>query len=486
MRKVINALMEKYKNLGKPVKASLWFLICNIIQAGLGVLSTPIFTRMLTTEEYGVVTTFNSWRSILMIFTSLNLSYGVFNNAMVKYEDSKTRDEYVSCMQGLYCLITLAFVLFYAVTYRWCNKVMGLSTEVVILLLIDLLCYPALLFWSGRQRYEYKYKWLVIITLLMSVANIAVGIIFVQVSEQKDVAKIASGVAVDVCVCGFFLVYQFLKGKKFCIPKFWKYALAFNIPLIPHYLSEIVLNQSDRIMISKYVDYSATANYSIAYSIVTLLQLLMSAINASFLPWAYSCIKTKKYKEIQRMGNVLMILIAGVIILLMLLAPELIFIFAGNKYAEAVYVIPPIAMSIFFMFLYDMFSTVEFYFGKNIGVMIASVCSAVLNLLLNWIFIPLFGYQAAGYTTLFCYFVYAAGHYFFYRSACKQYMDGEKAYDGKAMLAGTGIMMIVTLLVNMVYPYTLVRYAIVLLIFVVLVWKRKVIYDRLMTMKKKE
>ena len=76
---------EKYNNMSVPVKASLWFLICNVINAGIVVISTPIFTRLMSTDQYGVYNTFYSWRNVLMIITSLNLSYGVFNNAMVKY-----------------------------------------------------------------------------------------------------------------------------------------------------------------------------------------------------------------------------------------------------------------------------------------------------------------------------------------------------------------------------------------------------------------
>lgn len=486
MKKIVKTLLEQYKGLSTPVKASLWFLICNVLQAGLGVISTPIFTRMMSTDEYGVFNTFNSWRSILMIFTSLNLSYGVFNNAMVKHEDSKTRDEYISCMQGLYCLITVAFIIFYCFTWKWCNKALGMSTEIIVLLLIDLFCYPALLFWSGRQRYEFKYKWLVVVTLLMAVLNILVGIIFVKFAVHKDVAKILSGVLVDVIFCGFFLIYQFLKGRKFCIPKFWKYALAFNIPLVPHYLSEIILNQSDRIMISKIVGPTATANYSISYSIVTMLQLVMSAINASFLPWAYGCIKNKQYKEMKKMVNILMVMIGAIIIVLMLFAPELILLFAGRRYAGAVYVIPPIAMSIFFMFFYDMFSTVEFYFGKNIGVMVASVISAVLNIALNEILIPKFGYYAAGYTTLICYFIYALGHYFFYRNACKKNLDGERTFDEKALLIGAIVMMGITLLINLVYPYIWLRYVIVVIIVTIFVWKRNFFIDKFKMMKSKK
>lgn len=485
MKKKISGLLNVYKNMSIPAKASIWFLFCNILQMGLNVLSTPIFTRIMEPDEFGITNTYNSWRSILIIFTSVNLSYGVFNNAMVKYEDAETRDRYVSSMQFLYTLITCSYFVFYLLARDWCNHVLKMSTELVVMMFVDLICYPALLFWSGRQRYEFKYKWLVIVTLLMTLLSIGVGVVAVLFSEDKAMAKITSTIAVNVLFGGFFYGYQFVKGKKLVNLKFWKYALAFNIPLIPHYLSEMILTQSDRIMISNLESDAATANYTIAYSIVLIMQLVMSAISASYLPWSYEQLKKNNYEALKKMGNILLIMISGCIFLLMMFVPEIIFLFAGNKYADAVYCIPPIALSIFFMFLYDLFSTVEFFYAKNIFVMIASVTAAALNVGLNAYFIPIYGYHAAGYTTLFCYFFYATGHFIFYRYICKKTLGIKEIYDKKFILFLSAIMFAITLTVNLVYDKIIVRYIIAAIIIVIAFFKRNFILDKLKLMKEK-
>ena len=67
MKKIIT----KYKNLPEAVKASLWFTICSILQKGISFITVPIFTRLLTTEQYGVVSIFYSWESIFIIFCTL-------------------------------------------------------------------------------------------------------------------------------------------------------------------------------------------------------------------------------------------------------------------------------------------------------------------------------------------------------------------------------------------------------------------------------
>ena len=99
----MNKIIQKYKNSNVAIKAALWFTICNLLQKGITMISMPIFTRLLSTEQYGVLTIYNSWYSIISIIVTLNLAGGVIFNAMTKYEDDK--DRFISSMQGLSTLI---------------------------------------------------------------------------------------------------------------------------------------------------------------------------------------------------------------------------------------------------------------------------------------------------------------------------------------------------------------------------------------------
>ena len=87
-------IYKQYNNLSVPVKASLWFIACFVIQRGLQFIGMPIFTRIMSQEDYGVYSVFFSWTNILCVISSLNIYSGVFNKAAVKYEDE--RDEYIS------------------------------------------------------------------------------------------------------------------------------------------------------------------------------------------------------------------------------------------------------------------------------------------------------------------------------------------------------------------------------------------------------
>ena len=119
------------------------------------------------------------------VLTSLYLANGVFNNAMVKFDYD--RDKFTSVMQGLTLTITGSiFIVFLFFQGLW-ERVLGLSSTIIILMFIEMLVTPALSFWSGRQRFEYQYKKLVTVTLIQSIANPVLGLIAVSLS--RDVYK---------------------------------------------------------------------------------------------------------------------------------------------------------------------------------------------------------------------------------------------------------------------------------------------------------
>ena len=83
---MLTKIIKKYQSVPVQVRASFWFLVCSFLQRGISVITTPIFTRLLTTGNYGQYGVFNSWLDIVSIFVTLRLYYGVFVRGLVKFE----------------------------------------------------------------------------------------------------------------------------------------------------------------------------------------------------------------------------------------------------------------------------------------------------------------------------------------------------------------------------------------------------------------
>ncbi|MFQ9049946.1 MAG: lipopolysaccharide biosynthesis protein [Coprococcus sp.] len=475
--------IKKYTSISVQARAAIWFSACSILQKGISFIVVPIFTRILTTEQYGTYSLYLSWLQILTIITSLYLYYGVFTNGMNKYDTD--RDRYISSMQGLTLTITaIVFAIFFVTQNAW-SDILGLAPHLIFLMFVEMAVTPALSFWSGRQRFEYKYRKLVIVTLCKSIVNPVLGLIMVSLAEDKATARILSVVIVEVCFCGVIMVYQFLKGKCWIDKKYWKFALGMAIPLLPHYLSGMILNKGDQIMISKMVSTSAVAFYSVAYNIGMLVQIFTNAISNSFTPWIYQRIKADKYEKIPETINFLMLLVAAISLGLMLLSPELVLLFGSSGYASAAYVIPPVAASVFFIFLYNILATPQFYFEKTSFLMVSSILAAVVNLGLNYIFIKQYGYVAAGYTTLVCYVLYSIGHAIISRKVMKEFIPGKTLFDYKCVVGLSVLVIFAGIGCNFLFDYKIVRYGLLVILGIVAFVKREFLMSSIIGLKKK-
>lgn len=472
-----------YSKLSAPVKASLWFTICSIVQKGITLLSTPIFTRLLTTEQYGEYSVYQSWYAIISIFATLNLSAGVLFNGLTKYEDD--RDRIISSFQGLSTTVTGILFVIYLVFRNFWNEIFGLSTLFMVAMFIELLVVPAYAFWAVKQRYDYKYRVLIILTISVAFISPLLGVIAVLNTSYKAEARIVTYVLVQVFQGAFFYVYNMRKGKTFFKKEYWKFALMFNLPLIPHYLSMTILNQADRIMISRMIGTGEAAIYSVAYQISMMMTIVTTAINNSFVPYTYKEMKARNYESIKKNSNMLLVLIGIACIVAMCFGPEIIKIFAAREYYDAIWVVPPVAASVYFIFLYSLFANIEFYFEQTKFVMVASCGGAIANLLMNYLFIPKYGYYAAGYTTLACYILFSFAHYYFHKKVLNNHNEIGVIYNTKFIFGFSFILCLFMIFMPMVYNYIFVRYGILLIIAIGVIAKKDSILTVIKQMKKK-
>ncbi|MGI5058563.1 lipopolysaccharide biosynthesis protein [Treponema pectinovorum] len=479
----MNKFFQKYKNLSPAVIASFWCAICAIIQKGISFFTVPIFTRLMTPSEYGNVNLFLAWESIIAIFATLNLSSGVYNVGLTKFEDSN--EKFTSSLLGLSLLTTFIVFTLLGITYPISAKLLGLNKYTFFMLFIFVACSPCIEFWSQSERFNFRYKKLVFITLLLAILNPILGIFLIKYSALDNYyARIVSIVVVQ-----FFIslpIFFALLKKSNCLyeKNFWKYALKFNLPLIPHYLSTIILSSSDRIMIGYLCDARRAGFYSVAWGLSYTVTIITSSISTSLNPYTFKKFKQLKFNDVAKVANLIIILVALCCLGFIAIAPELMHFVAPAEYQNAFRVIPPLVSCSYFIFIYSLFGNVEFYFEKSKYIMVASIVGALLNIGLNYIFIQIFDYVAAGYTSLFCYICFAFAHYAFAKRICKK--NGNiKIYSNKFIFAISIIYTVLTFVLTFMYNSIIFRYSFVVAIFLLMVFFRKQIIYILKEVKTK-
>ncbi|MBP3816611.1 MAG: oligosaccharide flippase family protein [Firmicutes bacterium] len=453
-------LTSKCKSIPIQIRASFWFLICTVLQRSISIITTPIFTRLLTTEEYGQYSVFLSWMGILTCFVTMYIYSGIYPQAIVKFEEE--RSQYSSAMQGLTIALVTAWLCVYFILINFWNKLFTLNTPQMLAMFVIMWANAIFGFWSAEQRVEYRYRKLVIVTLIEAILQPVLCVVLILLSNNDKVTGLVWGIAIATFLSYVaLLIRQLLKGKVFFSKKIWSYSLKLAIPLIPHYISTVLLNSSDRIMIQKLVGDGQAGIYNLAYTVSICGTLISQAMLQTLQPWIFQKIKADKYEEIKKVAYPALVVIAVVNLLVVLFTPELIRLFGPESYHDAIWVMPPIAMSVFFMFMYNLFSTFEFYYEKSSYVSAATVIGAALNIALNYVFIKQYGYYAAGYTTLFCYIVFAVAHYLFMRRICRKEINNTIVYDVKILILISVAFLLCGFALMVTYDYQLLRYGIV-------------------------
>lgn len=464
-------LLKKWHGIPIQVKASVSYTVCSILQKCLSFITLPLFTRLLTTEQYGQYSVYMSWSSIFTIFITLYLAYGSFSTAMVQFEED--RRGYMAAIQNLSMVLGLIFFAIYIPFRSFFNRFLELPSKLVILMIVEIVAQFTLSCWYRIKQFEYKYKGVVVMTLAMAILMPVCAYFLVINSEEKGYARII-GYAIATIVVGVVLfISNLIKGKGGLNWKYWRYALGFNIPLIPYYLSQVVFNQSDRIMISHYAGTDKAGIYNVAYTLALTLNFVLNAINDSYVPWFYGKIKEGKEEENRNIANGIALLMAFLLLGVIALAPEIIRVLAGREYAEAKWVVPPVAMSVLLLFYSQLFINVEFYYEEKTLLVWGSIGSAVLNIILNALLIPKFGFIAAGYTTLVSYVAFAVANYFTMQVVLKKQGFTMKAFDLKGLILLFAAFAALSFTAMALYEYRLIRFIIVGVVLLALIIMHK-------------
>ena len=423
----VQKLFQNYYRMPVQVKASMWYAACNVLQKGMSFVTVPIYIRMLTVSECGRYVTFLSWKDIVMIFATFNLFYGVYTKYIIDHE--KDRDGYTSCMQCLCTLLTAAAFIVYMLMHKFWNNLFAADIKLMLLVFMYCLFTPAYSFWLARQRAEYNYVRMVFVSLIVILGVPVTSLCLLYITDLRERAVIYGYLSVQLLTGFFFYVWHLVRGKMFYNREYWTSGLRFNLPLLPHYLSLLILSQSDRIMITKFAGSDKAGIYNLAYQVSVVMNVVADAMNGALTPWVYRKLKEKNYEKLKSVPKAACIFLQIISAAVILSAPEIVQVIGTKEYLEAVWIIPPVTASAYFVFCYGLFCNIEFYYFRTKYVTLATFAGAGMNLILNLFFIPQAGYLAAGYTTAVSYFITFSIHYLVYESLRKCCMDGNSVYD---------------------------------------------------------
>ena len=417
----------------KVLKAGIGYTIGNYLLKGLSFFTIPIFARLLTTEDYGLVNTFGAYESILFVLIGLAI-HSSFKNARYKYGlvlgGSDNRSDYETYVSNAYSFICFSAVVWFILVFLFRDKLSGLLGLAPCLLLLLVLYSSAnalVVAYNTHVGISFEYKKFLKVAFSNAIGNIIISLFLILgvFSDKRYMGRII-GTVLPVLIAGTGIaIFQFRRRKPQNIAPMMKWGLKYSLPIVPHGISQIILSSFDRLMITRMISATATGLYSFAYNIFVIIQVTAGFIDSVWGPWFYSKRREDDLKSIKKYSSIYTVFLAAFCVVIMLASPELISILGGKKYSDSVYCVIPIVAGGFFTMLYNIPASVEYYYEKTSYIASATTVAAALNIGLNYIFINRYGYIAAAYTTFFTYLLYYLFHFYMaYRIEQKNIFNG--------------------------------------------------------------
>lgn len=398
-------------NLGKnkAVKAGLGYTIGNIFIKGIGFLALPLFSRLMTTEEFGVFNVFISYDAILFIIIGLAMHSSLRS---AKYRFENQIDQYTSSISLIYLFTSITLILIARLFQETLSKLLDFTPAVLYMLIIYSFGTAILTLYNTRISLDYSYKKYLIVAGINSIGNVAISLLFVLTIFRNDRALgRIFGSSLTIFVLAVVLLVLFYRQAHPRFQKdYWKFAIRYSLPVIPHGISQVLLAQFDRVMIRTIDGNSQAGIYSLAGNIMLILTVITDSVSSSWNTWFYEQMNKGRHTKIQTSASQIVMLFTVLSVGLIGISPEMIWILGGDAYESAKYISIPMIISAFFIFMYNIVVPSEYYTQKTVYIMIGTMLAAVINLVTNYIFIHKYGYLAAAYTTLFSYICYLVLH----------------------------------------------------------------------------
>ncbi|MCI9358714.1 MAG: oligosaccharide flippase family protein [Lachnospiraceae bacterium] len=455
-----NILLKEDPN-ASTVKIAVWYIIGNLFAKGVVMVSTPVFTRLLSKNEYGQFSNLVSWESIIVVFATLDFATSI---TRAKYDFERRMNRYVSSILLFSNFVTLAILFSIEINQDFFVKLFSMDIIYIRMLFIYLLFTPAFSYLQIKHRVYKKYKFFVLFSISSAIIRTFISVILVLTMTDKLLGRIY-GYFLPVTLFNLILWLVILAEGKGISWDCIKYACKISIPLIPHTLSSIVLGNSDRIMITKYCGSESTALYSLAYTISTMASLLWTSMNQAWSPWLFDKMNDKNTREISDKSKIYLDVFFVLIIGVLLVTPEIILILGGKSYYSARYIMPPVIAGCTFQFIYGMYVNIEVFSKKTFAISIGTTAAATINIFLNRLFIPKYGYMAAAYTTMFGYFVLLAFHYCMVKVKIKEYSN---IYNESHIFLIMLLNIVTGILSLILYKHNYIRYALVFMYSVII------------------
>ena len=380
-------------------RVALFNILSTVLLNGISIITAPLFSQLLGTSGYGVLKIYNIWASVVAILFTLQ-TQGTLVNARVEYPEAE-QNRYQSSVMFLSVVVFALCSAVIGIFIQPVSRLLKLEPLLIGMMLLQAFGTYCVNFLNTKYTYEYKAGRNMAMSLTVTLVNLVLSVILILRLPQETryygrVAAITTTYTIlGLPACALIL----WRGRTLFNRKYWKFCVALAVPAVFHNLSDLILGQSDQVMLQHMIDTSAVGCYAYAWQFANILFILFGALNRTWCPFFFD--EMKQGKQDAMMGKtrnfleLFTILACG----FLLLTPEVFHVYAGRDFWSGTAIIPLFVASYYFNFLCTFPVNFEYYHMKTKVVAAVTIFSSLLNIAMNYVLIKAIGMPGAALAT---------------------------------------------------------------------------------------
>lgn len=385
------------------LKHSFNYLLANVATKALAFVAIPVYTRLLSVEEYGIVNVFISLIGIVSVLLTLNTEVAI--NRF--YFDSKNEDEFKEFVGTTLrvnltiCIITsLVFIL----CSGWISNLLGISRLLVLSLIPVSLYSVSNNIFQQIYNPQLKSRKIAVVTSVQQYLAFGFSILIICLFKSEKYYGYVLGMILAMILTGSYMWKQISKYYKSCFRReFVKYILSYSLPFVLYSLSNVILTGFSRIFLGGGSGYALAGAYGLATNLAVMVDMIIMITHSAWNPYYYRYMNNKDYNSIDDDYKIIWRITLVAAIALSLFGTELGLILSKKEFLEALYVLPILALGYSFHQWAYVYIRNTSYSKKTIWNALCVLLSGIVNVVLNVILIPSYNYFGAALATMISY-----------------------------------------------------------------------------------
>jgi O-antigen/teichoic acid export membrane protein len=385
-------------NFRSLFRSAFVYTLLGFLPMASAFLLTPIFTKYLLPEEYGVIALSNVFQSFLAIFIAIGID-AAFTRFYFKYNKHIITRALLStaliCILSISAILYVLFIFIGEYVFKISFNVSGFTFNEFgqyIFITTTFACTYSIISQYYRDTENLKsFSWLAVIYFILVTSGSYIGVVIMGLGAKGSVMgkMVGTFITMILYLFIFFSKTGFIFKKKYAIQMY-----IYGYPLVIYAILATTFDSMDKLFLSKYFKLSELGHYNLAFAIASTIGIILNSMQAATSPNIYKLLNSNEdnnHEQINKIYRYTILATLFIIVSCIALSYPLLNYYINERYQSSIIYVPFLSLAFLARAYFMIYSNPLFFHGKTLYLPFINGILVVIGLVANYILIKQLG-----------------------------------------------------------------------------------------------